>query len=326
MQHFREHMPSILSYYSNIVQRIDGSTNDPLITFDNICQVLEGKAYIGRRLAQGVVMKSYEVGNASTLIHTIAQYFEHSRWRMLYQKHLKTVAPQGRPQMIVKAQTIWLMQEVNPATLVNRRLRLEAWIEHFKTMSVTTGHCLIDPSNSQMIALASIAIATKARGVLPNRPQLEDLVDKDTRLPQMDESYNRLCCTIDTSLEPIVSLPFMLTPADLDALGEVNQSQFIRYFEGARYQSYLQLEHTVENLPPPSVLSLEYLTPPPVGATVQVLLWGDTFEPATRWSGGDVLMELRDVKSDAVYTRCSIEVGSDEGANDNHEESTTSKL
>eukprot|EP00656_Telonema_subtile_P047715 TRINITY_DN5509_c0_g1_i3.p1 TRINITY_DN5509_c0_g1~~TRINITY_DN5509_c0_g1_i3.p1 ORF type:complete len:469 (+),score=121.91 TRINITY_DN5509_c0_g1_i3:68-1474(+) len=308
LREFHAHMPSILSYYASIVKRVDGTNNDPLIIFDHIAQALEGDAYVGRRLAQAVVVKSYEMGTASTLLTTVAQYFEHSRWRMLYQRHLKTVGTVDDPKMTVKAQTIWL-SDPDQLQRVNSRLRLEAWIEQFKTMSVTTGHSLVDPSTSRVIARASVAIATKERGVLPNRPQLEDLVDRDSTLPRMDESYERLCCEIDVSIEPEKSFPFIVGPCDMDMLSEMNQSYFIRYFEAARYQAFLKCTAgSISDFPAPMVMSLEYLNEPLIGSTVQVCLWGATFDPPLPWSGGDVLMEMRDVNTGKVYTRCAVEV------------------
>lgn len=303
---FHAHMPSILSYYASIVKRVDGSNNDPLLIFDQIAQALEGDAYVGRRLAQAIVVKSYEMGTPSTLLATLAQYFEHSRWRMLYQKHLKTVGTLDDPKMSIKAQTFWLSSGVNRVTT---RLRLESWIEQFKTMAVISGHSLVDPSNSKVIARGAVAMATKERGVLPNRPMLEDLVERDSTLPRMDESYERLCCTIDVSGEPFKALPFMVGPCDMDALSEMNQSHFIRYFEAARYQAFSQcIGGSLSDVPAPVVLSVEYLNEPKLGSTLQVHVWGSTCEPIQPWTGGDVLMELRDVECGKVYTRCAVEV------------------
>jgi len=248
-------------------------------------------------------------GTSSTLLTSVAQYFEHSRWRMLYQRHLKAMVVGRRPAMVIKAQTFWMTAQPSQ---YQPRLRLETWIEEFKTTTVTTGHSLVDPSTNEVLAKAMVAIASRDHQVLPNRPGLEDLVEKDHNLPLMDLSYQRLCCTIDTThTEPVLSFPFMVGPNELDALGELNQAHFVRYFETARYQAFTQIEHkhpAFQEFPAAAVFSLEYLQHPEIGAVLQVFLWGATVEPASGWVGGDVLMELRGLHTNQVYTRCSVEV------------------
>jgi hypothetical protein len=123
-------MPSLLSYYSAICKRVDGSSNDPVIVFDTIAKELEGGAYLGHRIASHCVPKvspscsfpqrlnrkfahlqAYHCGTPSVELVTISRWFDHARWRLLYstsQKHTTAWGtdwddPVRRPRVVAKA-------------------------------------------------------------------------------------------------------------------------------------------------------------------------------------------------------------------------------
>ena len=54
LRDYHHHMPSLLSYYASICKRIEGVSNDPVIVFDNIAQVLRPvtRIYLNATLMQ----------------------------------------------------------------------------------------------------------------------------------------------------------------------------------------------------------------------------------------------------------------------------------
>ena len=142
--------------------------------------------------------------------------------------------------------------------------------------------------------------------VIPERDRLQRLIDTDVDcMGDPHALYNQVMVTTNLRKPPFVARPFVIGPGDLDELGVVNQANFIKWSDQARFE-HLKISREEEctstkgfpvpELPPIGTCALEFINRPSLGAEVSASLWkGD--DP------GSFLVEMSDAKTQRMYCR-----------------------
>jgi len=202
-----------------------------------------------------------------------------------------------------KEQTLWMKNRLVPYS----NYRVETWIEKYRTSTVHMGHKLVEPSKGTVIATAKVVVAIQNRDgssqVIPERDRLQRLIDTDVECQGDPHAlYDAITTSTCQRNEPFVASPFVIGPGDIDDLGEVNQSAFIKWMDQARF------EHTrrsmndsrkieVTDLLGISTCALEYVNTPSLGAEVTSKLWLSQDTPLS------CIVEMSDTASGKMYCR-----------------------
>ena len=170
------------------------------------------------------------------------------------------------------------------------------------------GHKIVDPSNGVTVATAKVVVKLQASDgsaeVFPDRDRVQRLVDSDS---DVDQDPHQFFDAIDESTsehEPgFFARPFMVGPCDVDDLGMVEQSNFIKWVEQARFEHWHQSMQgqigEVQQLPGVQIVALEFVNPPKIGTEIITHLW--------EAPDHGCLVEMRDALSNTVYCRAAVD-------------------
>eukprot|EP00930_Biecheleria_cincta_P048488 TRINITY_DN33781_c0_g1_i1.p1 TRINITY_DN33781_c0_g1~~TRINITY_DN33781_c0_g1_i1.p1 ORF type:complete len:534 (-),score=78.12 TRINITY_DN33781_c0_g1_i1:46-1647(-) len=250
---YHDEKDAILDFYVNRVKSIfvGGASPEalpadvrPTLVFDEVRKALEGDTYWGSVLRSEVVVKAYECGSYSTSLITMAQFFEHSRFRLVQKGALSDAAGRAT-QVVLRAQVLQVAECLEPLT----RYELRAWLEKVSSHSVIIGHAMsrrLSSGNVVDVARGSAALVfvdTHGEAMqVPDASFLRELAAPATALRGHAPVNDVRAASPEVLAAAMGPAPVScwlhrasVAAVDLDAWGLVHEAACLAYFERWRF-------------------------------------------------------------------------------------------
>eukprot|EP00928_Gymnodinium_smaydae_P009827 TRINITY_DN1367_c1_g1_i1.p1 TRINITY_DN1367_c1_g1~~TRINITY_DN1367_c1_g1_i1.p1 ORF type:complete len:554 (+),score=116.26 TRINITY_DN1367_c1_g1_i1:96-1757(+) len=255
---YHEERDALLSFYVDRIVTVhvgtaglDALPEDatPPMVSELLRRRLEGNAYYGSVIRSRYAPKVYECTNHAVSLQSIANFFEHSRYRLLQSGCLQEAAAKAA-RIVVHAQMLHLEE----CLAVLQEYEMCAWLEHVGDYSVVLGHSMSRAcggaessasSDVKEVALGSAAVtfldAHGQRLAIPGVERLRQLVTPSAparwHWPLLDSrpvSPATLCAPVGPAPADAWRLPPTAVAAvDLDATGWASQAFYVRHFQRA---------------------------------------------------------------------------------------------
>lgn len=250
MKCFRKERNAIIDFYGDMVRTIGTSDHckdaPPGVIFDEVRQALEGDTYWGSVVRSEVVTKGYECGTWSTALVTVAQFFEHSRFRMLVNGCLGQ-ASQKCEKVALRAQVLKLAHLLEP----QKKYQIRTWLESVRERSVVVGHFISEslPNGDVVdVARGSAALVfidqNGAAMKLPDADRLRSLVRPDIALRGHNPVNDVRSATPAQMAKSMGMAPancyrtsHFVSADDIDSSGFVHQNSVLSFMERMRFQA-----------------------------------------------------------------------------------------
>eukprot|EP00931_Biecheleriopsis_adriatica_P119715 TRINITY_DN94922_c0_g1_i1.p1 TRINITY_DN94922_c0_g1~~TRINITY_DN94922_c0_g1_i1.p1 ORF type:complete len:539 (-),score=109.80 TRINITY_DN94922_c0_g1_i1:34-1650(-) len=250
---YHEERDAIIGIYGDLVKtiRVGGTSPDalpsdvrPMLVFDEVRKALEGDTYWGSVLRSEIVAKAYECGSFSTTLVSLAQFFQHSRFRLVQKGCLADAAAKAE-RVVLRAQVLQLAARLEPMA----RYQIRSWLEKVGRHSVVIGHAIsqnLRSGNVVCVARGSAALVLldgnhKVMEV-PEFERLSELAAPATALRGHEPVNDVKAANPEAMAETIGMMPAdcwsrtsCVAAVDLDASGQVHEAACLAYFERWRY-------------------------------------------------------------------------------------------
>jgi len=243
---------SIMTFYGKLVATIIVGRNDlsdfppdvkPLLVFDKVREALEGDTYWGSVVRSELMAKDFDCGSSATSLQAIAQYFQHSRFRMLWHGCLAEASAKCS-RVSLRAQVVTMAIPLQPLQKYKLKTWLESVSQHSVVLSHTISQQLADGRVQDVARGSAVLVFTGESGEtlqIPRARQIRDLIDPVTAM-KGHKAVNVIAQPSPQMIKEMIgqraavcwSCAFYVSADEMDSHGVVRETACISYFERIR--------------------------------------------------------------------------------------------